>query len=94
MVELDLTEIELPAYSDECYSSGRYDCKFADEKVFNIARAGFSEEFPEAGEFFRRMNFSTKAQQQILDNVKGKSVDAAVREWMADNEDTWRKWIP
>jgi glycine betaine/proline transport system substrate-binding protein len=96
VVKFDLTEIELPPYTDECFESGRYDCDYAEDRLYNISRAGFKEDFPEAYAFFQKLNLSSEAQQQMLldVDVNKLSVEDAVRKWMAANEDTWRPWLP
>jgi glycine betaine/proline transport system substrate-binding protein len=97
----DLTEIELPPYTDECYgigsdTPGDFACDFPAEALYNVARVGFKDEHPKAYQFFKNMNLTTEAQQEmlVLVDVKGMSVEEAVRIWMGDNEDTWRAWIP
>ncbi len=97
----DLTEIELPPYSDECYGigseePGTFACDWPNDVLYNVARVGFKDEYPKAYQFFKNMNLTTEAQQEmlVLVDVKGKSVEEAVRIWMADNEATWRAWIP
>ncbi len=97
----DLTEIELPPYSDECYGigglePGDFACDFPDEMTYNVARVGFAEEQPEAYAFLKNMWLTTEQQQEmlVLVDVEGMSVEDAVRQWMADNEDVWQAWIP
>ena len=97
----DLTEIELPPYSDECYGigglePGDFACDFPDEMLYNVARVGFKDEHPEAYAFFKNMRLTTEQQQEMLlmVDVDGMSVEDAVRKWMADNEEVWRAWIP
>ncbi|MBT6510042.1 MAG: ABC transporter substrate-binding protein [Rhodospirillaceae bacterium] len=97
----DLTEVELPAYTDECYGIGQeepgdFACDFPSEMTYNVARVGFKDENPEAYAFFQNMTLSSDIQQEmlLLVDVEGNSVDEAVRIWMAANEDTWKAWIP
>ncbi len=97
----DLTEIELPPYSDECWGiggiePGDFACGFPEEPMYNVARVGFSEEHPEAYAFLKNMWLTTEQQQDMLFwvDVEGMSVDDAVLRWMAANEDIWRAWIP
>lgn len=96
VAKYELTEIELPAYTDDCYSSGRYDCDFAEDKLYNVARVGFKDDHPEAYAFFQKMRLSSADQQaMLLDvDVNEMSVHDAVRKWMAANEGTWRAWLP
>ena len=47
----DLTEVELPAYSDECYAkidAGGVDCAYPEDVLFKIASAGLKDEDPES----------------------------------------------
>ena len=97
----DLTEIELPAYSDECYGvgglePGDFGCDFPDEMTYNIARAGFEEECPTAYKLIENMWLSSEHQQNMtfMVEVEGVELEAAIKAWMADNEDVWRKWLP
>jgi glycine betaine/proline transport system substrate-binding protein len=97
----DLTEIELPPYTDECYGIGQdepgtFACDFPSERLYNVARVGFKDENPEAYAFLKKMNLTTEMQQEmlVLVDVQGHSVEEAVRMWMADNEAVWRAWLP
>lgn len=92
----DLTEIELPPYSDECFASGRYDCDFATDTLFNVARVGFKAEHPRAYQFLKNMQLTADQQQAIMleVDVKKTPVEQAVRNWMAANESVWKLWIP
>ncbi len=97
----DLTEIELPEYTDACYGIGTgepgdFACDFPSEALYNVARVGFKDESPEVYQFFKDMNLTTADQQKMifLIDVEEKSIEKAVRAWMTDNEDIWRAWIP
>ena len=97
----DLTEVEFPPSSDECYGIGQdgagdFACDFPDEMTYNVARVGFKDENPTAYAFIKNMSLTTDIQQEmlLLVDVKGNSVEEAVRMWMADNEAVWQAWIP
>ena len=97
----DLTEIELPPYSDECYGvgglePGDFACDFPSEMLYNVARVGFEEECPAAYQFIENMQLTSDHQQEmmVMVDLEGMEIEAAVRAWMADNEDVWRKWLP
>ena len=83
----DLTEIELPPYTDSCYgigddAVGDFACDFPDEWLYNIARVGFKDENPKAFAFFKNMQLTTDQQQKLLlmIDVQGMDVDVAVRQ--------------
>ena len=97
----DLTEIELPPYSDECYGigqdeSGSFACDIPNEMTYNVARVGFKDENPAAYSFLKKMWLTAEMQQEMayLVDVKGNSVEESVRMWMAQNEAVWQAWIP
>jgi glycine betaine/proline transport system substrate-binding protein len=97
----DLTEIELPEYSDACYGvdpdvEGTFACDFPAEALYNVARVGFKDESPKVYQFIKNMNLTTAEQQKVifLVDVEKMNIEQAVRAWMADNEKIWRAWIP
>ncbi len=97
----DLTEIELPPYSDECYGIGQdepgtFACDYPEERLYNVARVGFRDEHPRAYAFLKNMNLTTEMQQEmlVLVDVEVNEIEEAVRIWMAQNEAAWQAWIP
>ena len=97
----DLTEIELPPYSDGCYGvngalPGDFGCDFPDEMTYNVARVGFKDECPKAYHLIENMWITAEQQQEMLVmvDVEGMEMDAAVKAWLASNEDIWKKWLP
>lgn len=97
--QYELTEVELPAYSDECYAeadSGGVDCDYPADELFKIFWAEFDEYAPEAHELLTNMNYTTEDQIDMIAAVEleGKTVEEAAREWLEANESTWRSWLP
>ena len=97
----DLTLIELPPYSDECYGigtdePGTFACTPPAEMTYNVARVGFKDENPKAYAFFKNMWLTSEMQSEmlLLVDVEGHGVEKAVRMWMAQNEAIWKAWIP
>ncbi len=95
----ELTEVELPPYSEECYAeaaSGGVDCDYPPDELFKIFWNGLAEEAPEAYTLLKNMNYTTEDQIGMIAAVEleGKSVEDAARDWLAANEDTWRAWLP
>ena len=90
-----MTMIELPPYTPECWGT-TYACGWKAANVLKLAWAGFDEEFPEAAEFVRNYTLTDDQAAGIMHEVDlgGKTIDKAVRDWMAENEDVWRAWIP
>lgn len=95
----DLTEVELPPYSDECYAtaeSGGVDCDYPPDELFKIFWGGLAEAAPEAHTLLSNMNYTTEDQISMIAAVEldGMSVEDAARAWLDANEATWQAWLP
>jgi glycine betaine/proline transport system substrate-binding protein len=95
----DLTQVELPSYSEECYAgadSGGVDCAYPADDLFKIVSAQLKDEAPDAYEFLENFNYSTEDQIQMIAAVEldGKTPEEAAREWIDGNEDKWKAWLP
>jgi glycine betaine/proline transport system substrate-binding protein len=95
----DLTEVELPAYSDDCYAeaeSGGVACDYPEDVLFKVFWSGLSEAASPVHTFLSKMNYDTDAQIAMVAavEVEGKSIDEAAQEWVTANESTWRAWLP
>ena len=95
----ELTEIELPAYSDECYAdadAGGVDCDYPPDELFKIVWSGLEEGAPDAFTLLSNMSYTTEDQISMLASIEtdGLTVEDAAAKWMADNESTWRAWLP
>lgn len=95
----DLTEVELPPYSEECYAdadSGGVDCDYPADNLFKIFSTQLQEKAPEAYQFLRNMNYTTEDQIEMMADLEleGKTKEEAAREWLESHESVWRAWIP
>jgi glycine betaine/proline transport system substrate-binding protein len=98
----DLTEVELPAFDEECAKSAAeaggagYDCDYADDILYKAFSAGFAEKAPEAFAFLSSFNYTNEHQQQIafLVDSEGQDIATAAQTWVDENEDVWRAWLP
>ncbi|RMF01199.1 MAG: glycine/betaine ABC transporter substrate-binding protein [Chloroflexi bacterium] len=95
----DLVQVELPAYSDECYAkadSGGVDCAYPSDELFKIAWGGLKDAAPDAYQFLKNFNYSTQDQISMIAAVEldGKTPEEAAKAWIADNEATWKAWLP
>ena len=97
----DLTKIELPPFSEECFGIGQdepgtYACDFPEEMTYSVVRAGFKDENPRAYAMLKNMWLTGQMQQEmlVLVDLEGHDVEEAVRMWMAQNEAVWKAWIP
>ncbi len=97
--QYDLTQVELPAYSDECYAkidTGGVDCAYPADELFKIFWADLKNEAPDVYQFLKNFNYTTKDQISMMASVEldGKSPEEAAQIWIEANEDTWKGWIP
>lgn len=95
----DLTQVELPPYSDECYAkaeSGGVDCAYPADELFKILWAGLKDEAPDVYQLLKNFNYSTKDQITMIAAVEldGKSAEEAARMWIDDNPSVWKAWLP
>jgi glycine betaine/proline transport system substrate-binding protein len=93
-----LTPVELPAYSEECYakaSSGGIDCAYPDDVLFKIAWAGLKDAAPDAYQLLKNMKYTNEDQIAMIAAVDtdGKSVEESARAWITANEATWKAWL-
>ena len=95
----DLTELQLPAYSDECYAladEGGVDCDYPPDALYKIFWSGLEEAAPDAFTLLSNFKYSTEDQIQLIAEMEldGASAEEAARTWLAGNEDVWRTWLP
>jgi glycine betaine/proline transport system substrate-binding protein len=96
-VKYQLTMVELPPYSDRCWSrasTGGIDCDYPTERLFKIVWPALASYSPRAYSFIKKMSYSTKDQIDLMAAVslRGLSVEGAAREWIAANRAVWSAW--
>jgi glycine betaine/proline transport system substrate-binding protein len=94
--QFDLTQVELPAYSDECYADeAAIDCAYPKDQLLKIFNAGLAEKDPDVHTFLSNMNYGSDAQIEMLAMLnEGMSVEEAAQTWVDAHEDVWRGWLP
>jgi glycine betaine/proline transport system substrate-binding protein len=95
----DLTQVELPPYSEECYAKaeeGGVDCAYPSDELFKIVSADLKTDAPDVYEFLKNFNYSTQDQITMIAAVEldGKTPEEAAAAWIAENEDVWQAWLP
>jgi glycine betaine/proline transport system substrate-binding protein len=95
----DLTEVQLPPYSEECYAeaeSGGVDCDYPPDELFKIFWGELADYAPEAYTLLTNMSYTTDDQISMIAAVEldGMSVEDAARQWLDANEATWQGWLP
>lgn len=95
----DLTHVELPPHTKECYAQadeGGVDCGYPEDNIFKVANPQLREQAPEAYKFLT--NFAYPSNQSKLALVKAidqtGSLEQGARMWLAQNEPVWRMWVP
>lgn len=94
--QLELVQVELPAYSDECYADpAAIDCGYPKDNLIKIFSAGLAEKDADVHTFLSNMNYGSDAQIEMLAMVnEGKTVEEAAQAWVDAHEDVWRAWLP
>ncbi len=91
----DLTEVELPEYSDACAESAPdgVDCDYPADDLFKIMSSDLNGD---AAAFLTAMGYDTSDQVEMLASVEidGLSVDEAAAKWIEDHPDAWANWLP
>ena len=92
----DLSPVQLPPYTDECFSSGRYDCGFPVDDIAKLAWPGLKDKFADAYAMLEKFQINNEHQNEMVfaSAQGGKTPDEAAREWMAANESVWKAWLP
>lgn len=95
----DLVQVQLPAYSDECYAkaeSGGIDCAYPSDPLFKIFWSGLKDYAPDAYTFLKNLNYTTMDQIQMIAAVEleDKTPEQAARAWIDSNEAVWKAWMP
>jgi glycine betaine/proline transport system substrate-binding protein len=94
-----LTEVQLPDYSDDCYaktSSGGVDCDYPPDVLLKVAWAGLKDAAPDAYEFLKNFQYTNQDQIDMIAGVEldKKEVAQAARDWVDANKSVWEKWLP
>lgn len=100
--EYELTEVELPEYSEECYEGAaegeteNIACDYPEDVLFKIFWADLEEEAPVVFEFLSNMTYTTEDQIEMIAAVEldGLTPEEAAAAWVEAHEDVWREWLP
>ncbi|MEM7124689.1 MAG: glycine betaine ABC transporter substrate-binding protein [Chloroflexota bacterium] len=94
--QFDLTQVELPAYSDECYADeAAIDCAYPVDELMKIFSAGLQDKDANVHAFLSNMSYGSDAQVAMLAMFNdGMSVEEAAQAWVDANGDVWQAWLP
>jgi len=89
---LDLVKVELPEHSDDKWPATGW----AKDVTYNYANPDFAAENPQVIELLENFRLTNEMQAPLIlaVDVDGRDMDEVVGEWLANNEDTWRAWLP
>ena len=97
--QLDLTMLEEPEYSDECWDEifdGTDACAYPSIQVQVGANAEFSEAAPDVTEFLENYESTMDETSFVLNymlETEATPEQAAIW-WLREYEDTWTSWVP
>lgn len=99
-LEADLTEVTLPAVTEECAASaaaadGLYACDYPVDALYKAASAGLQEKNAAAFDFLSKLQLTTEQQSEIAGYIDRDGMDAAAaaEKWVADNPDVVAGWL-
>ncbi|WP_051088165.1 ABC transporter substrate-binding protein [Arhodomonas aquaeolei] len=96
--------VRFPKYGDGCYDDpswginpdATYDCGNPRGWIKKVAWAGGEDVWPAAYTAIRNFHIENDEMGRMIGaiDVDGRPLQTVVDKWMAENEDTWRSWIP
>lgn len=94
--QLDLTQVELPAYTDDCYADpAKIACAYPKDQLMKIFSAKLEGKDADVYKFLSNMNYGSDAQIEMLGMIaEGKTVEEAAQAWVDAHEDVWKAWLP
>ncbi len=99
-LQYDLVEIQLPTYSEECYADadvGGVQCDYPEDVVFKVANPTLKERAPDAHAFLKNFAYPSSQEKLMLlvaIEEHDHSFEQGVQQWMAQNPEIWREWLP
>ncbi len=94
--KFDLQQVELPAYSDDCYADpAAIDCAYPADELMKILSGDLAEKDGDVHTFLSNFSYGSDAQVAMLADVDaGSSIDEAAQAWVDANESVWQAWLP
>ncbi len=93
--KLDMTRLEEPPYSDECWNKNK-GCAYKSVHVNIIVNKSLVKKAPDIVEMLKKYETTTAMANEILaymQDTKGKADDGAI--WFLKNkENVWTQWVP
>jgi glycine betaine/proline transport system substrate-binding protein len=96
--------VEFPAYTSECYEDPSwgenpdkaFDCGKPRGWIKAVGWAGGEDKWPAAYQAIRNFEMTNEAMGEMIGKVdlEGVPADIVVQQWMDENQDTWKSWMP
>lgn len=89
---LDLVKVELPPHSDDGWPATGW----ATDITYNYGRPQMVDEHPKVVELIKnfRLTNAEQAPMILAIDVDGRDMEEVVTEWLGNNEDKWKSWLP
>jgi glycine betaine/proline transport system substrate-binding protein len=99
--QVDLTEVELPEFTDECAASaaandGKYACDYPVDKLYKAFSDKLEDKAPNSFQVLSNLQLTTEQQNEIAALIDGEGMSAAdaAKQWVDANQDVWQAWLP
>lgn len=97
--QLDLTQIEEPEYTDECWDAildGDEACAFPNVRVHVVVTPSLVDGAPEVTEFLENYTSTMDETSEVLLYISDNdaTADEAAIWWLETYEDKWSEWVP
>ncbi len=89
---LDLVKVQLPEHSEDKWPATGW----ATDVTYNYGNPEFVEKNPEIAELITNFELTNEMQAPLIlaIDVDGREMDEVVSEWLDNNEDMWKAWLP
>jgi glycine betaine/proline transport system substrate-binding protein len=98
LAKYDLTPVQLPPYTPDCYAKASQHgvaCDYPPDNLFKIFSPRLRDDSPRAYALLRSFAYATKDQVQLLGLVdRNMTIDQAARVWVDANAARWQLWVP
>jgi glycine betaine/proline transport system substrate-binding protein len=94
-VKYDGEYVELPAFTEECQASGKFNCEKPTGDIIKISWPGMEDKWPGAYKALQGFSLTNEEYGTIIEDadLNGVSIDDLVDRWMDENKDRWSAWI-
>lgn len=103
LAEVDVGWVDMPKWDPMCAEDPSWgpnpnaanDCGVDTAITFKVAWVGAKDKWPAAIKFLEMFQLSEEEQIPLMAaiDVQGKDLEAATKEWVDNNEATWKPWV-